>query len=120
MTTLLIVDDEFSLVQTLEEILVWEGFRVRTAHNGQQGLDRVADGVDLAVIDFMMPVMDGVQMVRAMKQRPDLSRIPIIMMSGAPREVAANDAPWDAFLAKPFTPEQLVKCIRGVMRRQNR
>jgi CheY-like chemotaxis protein len=68
--TALIVEDEFVIADLLEMALTDEGYRVVTAANGRQGLERLAEGPppDLVISDFMMPVLDGAGLVQAMRQ----------------------------------------------------
>jgi CheY-like chemotaxis protein len=65
---ILVVDDEFSIAEVVESILLDAGHEVVTAANGQQGLERLRDRLpDLVLVDFMMPIMDGPAMLEAMK-----------------------------------------------------
>ena len=67
MATVLVVDDEFGIVDVLETILTDEGYRVLTACNGKQGLVRLAEQKpDVILLDFMMPILGGDGMLRAM------------------------------------------------------
>ena len=82
MRTILIVDDEFGVANVLAAALADEGYRVFVAANGRQGLDRLSENKpDLVVLDFMMPLLDGAGMARAMRADPAFADIPIIMMS---------------------------------------
>ena len=101
--TILVVDDEFGVADVLAAALEDEGYRVVTAANGQQGIDRVAEQrPDVILTDFMMPVMDGPTMARAL-QGDGEKAIPIIMMSAMP-EAAVRErfAGYFGFLRKPF------------------
>ena len=70
MATVLIVEDEFAIAALLEMVLTDEGYRVLTAANGRQGLERLAEGPrpDLVISDYMMPVLDGAGLLRAMRR----------------------------------------------------
>ena len=82
MPTVLVVDDEFGIVDVLETILSDEGYRVLTACNGKQGLARLAEEKpEVILLDFMMPILSGSQMLRAMALEPAYQRIPVIIMS---------------------------------------
>ena len=85
MAVVLVVDDEFGIVKLLEEVLTDEGHRVVIATNGQQALERAAkEKPSLVVTDFMMPVMDGAALVKAMRADPQLADVPVVIMSSMP------------------------------------
>lgn len=103
MRTILVVDDEFGVADVLAAALEDEGYRVLTAANGKQGIERLAESrPDLILVDFMMPVMDGPTMAHALRSDGH-SDLPIIMMSAMP-EAAVRERFDDyfAFLRKPF------------------
>ena len=108
---ILLVDDEFSIVEALTDILQWEGYSVVTAANGQLALDELKRGqVSLVLLDYMMPVMDGLQALDKIRAEPAWRGIPIVMMTAAslPREAAG----WDALLQKPFEANALFSVVR--------
>ena len=116
MKTILIVDDEFALVENLTEMLRDEGYRVVSAGNGKDGLARLQKEVpDLVITDFMMPIGTGRDLVRAMRRLPALHSVPVVMMSATSKTVALSDADGSievsAFLRKPFDWEKLLKTI---------
>lgn len=127
MAAVLIVDDELAIVETLAEILTFSGHEVITASNGQEGLNELAKQPAIVLLDYMMPVMDGLQMLRAMRADPRHRKIPVVLMSaagvdtvrGAARVSGARKPPWDAFVAKPFTPDQLLSTINALLRRRS-
>lgn len=110
MKTILLVDDEYGLVETLGELLEEEGYVVESASNGKDGLVRAAaTRPDLVLTDFMMAIGDGAELARAVRALPGLERIPIVMMSGTEKSVAlakADDSV-SLFVKKPFGWEQL-------------
>jgi CheY-like chemotaxis protein len=117
MKKILVVDDEFAIAETLREILSWEGFDVTIASNGEQGLERMrAASPDLVIVDYMMPVMDGVHMLRAMKADEALRGIPTIMMTAALSDPTPDGpAPYLALLRKPFDVAILTRTVRRVL-----
>jgi CheY-like chemotaxis protein len=116
MKTILIVDDEFSIVETLKEIVEWEGYRVITAPNGQAGLVAAEqEHPALVLLDYMMPVMDGLQMLEKVRTHDGLAATPVIMMTAAPLGIPSAQKRWDALLLKPFDAEQLTRAIRGLI-----
>jgi CheY-like chemotaxis protein len=88
-----------------------------SAANGRHGLEKLAEGqVDLAVIDFMMPLMDGAALGRAMKADQALGKIPIIMMSAVGESIVLERfSGYAAFLRKPFRISALIDAVRRVL-----
>jgi CheY-like chemotaxis protein len=86
MATVLIVDDEFAIAGLLEMVLTDEGYCVVAAANGCQGLNRLAEGPrpDLVISDFMMPILAGAGLLRAMRESEAQRNIPCIVMSSMP------------------------------------
>jgi CheY-like chemotaxis protein len=115
--TILVVDDEFGATEVVTTALEDEGFRVLSAANGRHGLQRLGEGsVNLAVIDFMMPLLDGTSMARAMKENPAYAHIPIIMMSAVGEAVVRERFDgYTAFLRKPFRISALIDTVRRVL-----
>jgi CheY-like chemotaxis protein len=115
MKTILLVDDEFGIVDILSELLEEEGYRVLTAANGQQGLERVAEvRPDLVILDVMMPVLDGMGMLSKLRSDRTYRDLEVIVMSAAPppkgeQELLSNVS---GFLRKPFDLQDLLKMVR--------
>ena len=119
MRTVLVVDDEFGTAEVLVAALEDAGYRVFTAANGRRALERLEENrPDLVVSDFMMPLMDGAAMVRAMRANPAFRDIPVIMMSAAPEAALRKHLDgYAAFLRKPFRISALLDLIRSVFER---
>lgn len=117
MQTILVVDDEFGAVEVVTAALEDEGYRVLSAANGRLGLERLAaHSVDLAIVDYMMPLMDGVQMARVMREDPRARDIPIIMISAVGEaQVRATFEEYQAFLRKPFRIAALLETVRRLL-----
>lgn len=113
MITVLVVDDEFSIALLAATILEDEGYRVFTAANGRQALERIAENrPSLIVSDFMMPVMDGAALGRIVRDTPEYRDIAIIMSSGLPEaSVREKFSEFDAFLRKPFFESALLEAV---------
>ena len=114
MKTILVVDDEDALLETLTEFLQGEGYRVRSATNGRDGLACLREeDVDLVVTDLMMPIADGVELIRTMQGHADLSATPVVMLTGAAKATAlrGQDIRVSAFLSKPFRLEDLLAIV---------
>ncbi len=120
MITVLIVDDEFGIVDALRDLLEEEGYRVLSASNGREGLERIAEErPDLVLVDAMMPVMTGPEMIAAMRSDPARASIPVILTSAAPKpnHAAVEDV---VFLKKPFSLDQLLGLLDEVLKGRSR
>jgi two-component system KDP operon response regulator KdpE len=117
-TRILIVDDELSILKYLRANLEAEGYEVLMAMNGVQALQTLeAELPDLAVLDIMMPEMDGLEVCRRLRE---WSQIPIIMLSARGDEsnkVQCLDLGADDYITKPFGKDEFIARIRAVMRR---
>lgn len=110
MRRLLVVDDELAILEALQEVLSSEGYAVSTASNGAEGLKRAAEEPpDLVLLDLMMPVMDGWEMLRRMKEDTRLQHVPVIVMSAG--RVLAGELKGLHFLAKPFDLDRLLVLV---------
>jgi DNA-binding NtrC family response regulator len=115
--TIVIVDDEFGIADVLAASLFDLGFRVYTAANGKQGLQVLAEhDADLVLLDYMMPLLDGPGVLKAMHGDARLANIPVIVMSSLQESaVAAGCTGYLAFLRKPFGFEALLAYIEEAL-----
>jgi CheY-like chemotaxis protein len=115
--TILVVDDESPNAEVLSFILEEEGYRVVCAVNGQQGLERVAEeSPDLILLDYMMPVMDGATMGRALRATPQGRAVKLVMNSSMTESaLRAHFTDYDAFLRKPYDIDAALKTIRRLL-----
>src|SRR5438552_14382820 len=118
--TLLVIDDDRELCAMLAEYLAPEGFTALTAGTGKEGLEQLARAaVDLVVIDVMLPELSGFEVLRRIRA---LNRVPVIMLTARGEEVdrvVGLEMGADDYLAKPFSPRELVARIRAVLRRMS-
>jgi CheY-like chemotaxis protein len=113
--TVLLVDDEHAILDALSGILEDEGFRVVTAGNGREALARMEEArPDVALVDVMMPAMDGRELLREMQADARWREIPVVMMSAVPLSILSRDAPLVCadFFQKPFDLWKLLDRIR--------
>jgi CheY-like chemotaxis protein len=111
----LLVDDEHAIVEALGEILAWEGYAVRSAANGREALAVAgAERPDVILLDVMMPVMDGIETVRALQADATLRHIPVVLMSAAPIP-RADGVPRDGELQKPFEVKELTRALAAAL-----
>jgi len=118
MQKILVVDDEMKLVRLVKAYLQESGYQVVTAYNGTQALIQFErEEPDLIVLDWMMPEMDGLEVARRIRQT---SSVPIIMLTAKVEEtdrVVGLELGADDYVAKPFSPRELVARVRAVLRR---
>jgi CheY-like chemotaxis protein len=118
---ILVVDDEFSVAEVLQSVLADAGHEVVTAVNGRQGLDLLGKRQpDLVLLDFMMPIMDGPAMLKAMKKDPAFRNVPAVVMSSLPESAVAEAARgmYAAFLRKPFKLAAVTDIVKAVLGQQ--
>jgi len=117
--TILIVDDEFGILEVLEFILRDAGFTVVSALNGQEALKRLEETKpDLVIVDFMMPILGGDGVIRAIRSDDRLRDIPVILASALPEQVIRERCNgFNAFLRKPFKTERLLEEISKLLNR---
>lgn len=114
MASVLVVDDEFGITEVLDALLTDAGHEVRRAINGRQALDVVHEQLpDVIFLDVMMPLMDGPTTLRALRLEERTRSIPVILMSGLPREKVAQltDCAYQGFLQKPFRADDILTAI---------
>ncbi|MDB4957124.1 MAG: mtrA 2 [Myxococcales bacterium] len=114
---ILVIDDEYDLAELIAELLGERGHHVTVAINGVSGMSLLMNGhFDLVISDFMMPVMDGVELVKRMRQDARLESIPVIMMSAHADAAATQlDGLLQGLLQKPFMPRRLFAEIDRVL-----
>jgi CheY-like chemotaxis protein len=114
----LVVDDDPDILEAICDILGTESYRVARARNGLEALERVdAERPDVILLDLMMPVMDGVTFAAALRQRPAVADVPILVISadGNPQRAASVNA--RGYLAKPFDIDALLAHVAAICRR---
>lgn len=115
--TILVVDDELASAEVLSLILEEEGYRTFCAVNGQQALVRVRDvRPNLVVLDFMMPVMNGAEVVTALRSSMETRSVKVLMNSSMPEEsVQQHTTDYDAFLRKPYNVDVALGMIKELL-----
>ena len=115
--SILIVDDEFGLADVISDVLSENGYDTSIAINGELGLAAVREKKpDLVLLDVMMPILSGTEMLQQMKSDPAQSDIPVILMTALPEAVPKDPTcGFEAVLHKPFTPDKLFEVLRQVL-----
>jgi CheY-like chemotaxis protein len=110
----LLVDDEFAGAEVLALILAGEGYHVTTVADGRQALARLDEAApELVVTDFMMPGMNGAELVSTIREHPRYEHVPVLMISGAPEAALRRyQAQYQAFLRKPFGLDLFLRTVR--------
>ena len=118
---ILVVEDEVDLVTLLSYNLEREGFRVITANDGEEALLLADERTPhLVLLDWMLPLMSGLEVCRQLRRNAKTRDIPVIMLTARGEEadkVRGLNSGADDYLAKPFSPTELVARIRAVLRR---
>ncbi|MBV8823917.1 MAG: response regulator transcription factor [Hyphomicrobiales bacterium] len=118
MTTIAVIEDDRGVLDLIKDILELEGFDVLPYHDGTGALDAFeGSSPDLVITDIAMPEMDGIQLLRRLREKSDT---PVILLTGRMNEsdelvglrIGADD-----FIRKPFSPRVLVERVRTVLRR---
>ena len=116
---LLIVEDEKRLADTLRQLLHRQGYTADVSYDGVSGLDNAMSGIyDLVILDVMLPGMNGFQVAQKLRQGGMV--VPVLMLtakSGLTDRIHGLDCGADYYLTKPFEAEELLACIRTLLRR---
>ena len=117
---LLVVEDEQRLADTLADILQNQKYLVDVCYDGESGLDNAMSGIyDAIIMDVMMPKMNGFDVVRSMRRQGNAT--PVLMLTARTEtmdKVTGLDCGADYYLTKRFEIEELLACIRALLRRQ--
>ena len=121
MSTVLVVEDSVTQREMIEDLLKCSGLTVKTAGDGVEALEQM-QGVcpDIVVMDIVMPRMNGYELCRRIKTDPKTERVPVVMCSSKGEEF---DRYWgmkqgaDAYIAKPFQPQELVGTVKQLLRK---
>ena len=117
MPKILVVDDERTIVETIDELLTWDGHTVLTASNGVSALEILeSDRPDIVLLDFMMPLKDGIETLRVIRDNERLASLPVVLMTAAPMSIPADAPRYDLLLVKPFNAQVLRDAIEALLR----
>jgi len=116
MKTILTVDDSPSIRQMLAYVLTSHGYKVIEAEDGEQGLAFAkANQADLVLTDQNMPKMDGIALIKALRNLPTYQKVPIMMLtteSSQTLKQQGRDAGATGWMVKPFDPEKLLEMLK--------
>jgi DNA-binding response OmpR family regulator len=115
----LIVDDEPNIVLSLEFLMKKEGYEVRSASNGKEAMDTIAEKIpDLILLDVMMPRMDGYEVCQELRANPAWEDMKIIMLTAKGRDVEREKGlalGADDYVTKPFATQELVSKVKTLL-----
>jgi len=118
---ILIVEDEPPLVEVIRYNLEKEGFRASVAVDGEEAMMLVdEDKPDLVILDWMLPRLSGIEVCRQLRKKGEGRNLPIIMLTARSEEgdrIQGLDSGADDFVAKPFSPKELIARVRAILRR---
>jgi DNA-binding NarL/FixJ family response regulator len=121
---LLVVDDEPNLLRAVAACLKTENYEVSTARSGHEALMQLAEAVpDLIISDIRMPGMDGYKLARQLRGAPRTALVPIVFLTAKDEtadRIEGFRAGVDAYLTKPFEPEELIAVVNGILSRVER
>ena len=116
----LVCDDDTPIRNMVRDMLEAQGVEVIEAKNGQEALSVfMKEKVDLVVIDFLMPRVDGLQVIRNIRLSGERSEVPVVLMSAISRSQILGDHPDlgpDHYINKPFKPKKMAKLLEKVLR----
>ena len=119
----LVVEDDAALMTMLRYNLEKQGFRVEEAVDGEEALTRIAEAQpDLVLLDWMLPVMSGMEVCRQLRRRPATRDLPVIMVTARTEEqdtVRGLNVGADDYVTKPFSMDAVLARIRALLRRSN-
>jgi len=121
---ILVVDDEEDILELVQYNLSREGYQVRQAGTGEEGLKIARQKKpDLVILDLMLPGVDGLEVCKNLKNDPKTAHIPIIMLTAKSEEadmVTGLELGADDYIPKPFSPRVLLARVKTVLRRKLR
>ncbi len=113
---ILAVDDENDVLLIIKTALISEGFDVKTAPTGSEGVAVAKEFLpDLAILDMMMPEMNGFEVLKQIREQPELKSIPVIMLTGVADKAKireAIDVGVNYYIVKPFEFHDLISKVR--------
>jgi two-component system response regulator MprA len=119
MTRILVVEDEHDIADFIRRGLIYKGYEVDVASDGEQALNLARDHPpDLVLLDLMLPKMDGVEVCRRLRAASDLPIIILTARDSVDDKVRGLDAGGDDYVTKPFSFDELLARVRAALRRR--
>jgi DNA-binding response OmpR family regulator len=122
-TRALVIDDDQRLSALVSEYLSQHDFEIQIAADGERGLAALERSpFDVVLLDLMLPGIDGLEVCRRIRQRPETANLPVLMLTAKGDDVdkiVGLELGADDYLAKPFNPRELLARVRAVLRRSS-
>jgi DNA-binding response OmpR family regulator len=124
MKKVLLVDDDVGFCEATQLLLEDRGYEVVLAHDGKEGLDKARnEKPDVIILDVMMPEMNGYDVCVVLKEDPELKKIPVTLLTAVDQSIFKTTytpqmglmTEADDYLAKPVEPQELVRCVEGLL-----
>ncbi len=115
MSKILLVDDEPDILEFLKYNLELEGYEITTALNGKEALEKLTESTDLVILDLMMPILDGFEVIERMKKDSRFKEIPVIFLTaknGEISEIKALELGAIDYIQKPISPKKLLARVK--------
>jgi CheY-like chemotaxis protein len=113
MTKLMLIDDDQTMVRLLRTLLEMDGYNIVVPKAWDEIIDTIREEQpDLILIDYFLPHMEGLEVIKELRASKDLSKVRVVMTSGMDVTEQCREAGADAFLLKPYTPEVLLATIQ--------
>lgn len=113
-TRVLAIEDDRELAYLYDSFLTDEGYEVILAHDAEEALRLFGERPDVVLLDLMLPGMDGYELLRRMRARPDMRRVPVVVVSASLPPGRQHVSGADAVVHKPFEFNGLLRAIEGV------
>lgn len=117
--SVLIAEDEKNILEALSFILSREGYVVASALDGNTAIEHIrGNQTDLLILDVMLPYKNGFEVLKTVKTDPDLSKVPVIMLTAKGQSQdrkTAEDMGVDAFVTKPFSNKEIIETVKRLL-----
>ena len=122
LASILVVDDDDDFRIAVTEVLEDEGYHVQSAADGRSALALLEGGSipDLVLTDLLMPVLDGWQLIAALKESPALAKILVVVISGAGERTLVSAPVSAGYVEKPLSPARLLETLAATLARRER
>ena len=118
---ILVIEDEKDIQELLQLYLKRDGYDVHIAKDGETGLRKASqERYNLVLLDLMLPQVDGLEICRNLRSRPETSHIPIIMITAKTEEsdrIVGLEMGADDYITKPFSPREVMARVKAIFRR---
>jgi two-component system alkaline phosphatase synthesis response regulator PhoP len=117
---IVVADDEFHITKAISMKLVRAGYDVTIVHNGAVALTAISEtNPSLLITDFQMPILDGLELIRALRTQPETRTLPVILLTAKGFELNEEQLKLElgihSVVAKPFSPRELLRLVQSIV-----